>query len=668
MRNWNVSVDNHSFDSAGITKDCQEAVCEYVWNGFEAQGTTIEVSYVGGDMHEAPAIHIADNGTGINHASLESTFGAFLSSQKRSKALRLKSQANKGKGRFSYSAIAGEATWDTVYADEDGLRQYTIQLNSANKASVQESDVVTAPVDRQHTGTIVRIPLVDGKVDGLLRYDKMRAKLLEEFAWYLYLNRDSHAELVYYGNTLDYADYIDGDLSRQMTVVIDEQQFVIDVVVWKNRVKNNSKVYYINNDGVVVSVENTSFNKNTVDFYHAVFVRSQYFSDIPILTNAEDESFVEFAEGQKKTMRNLSKQIKLLLNETLRGFLLVRADTYLEKLEENNQLPFFANDDFGCSKKKDFLGVTRELYCTEPRIFHKLKPRQTKSLLGFLALLLDSSERENILSVVEQIVALTAEQREKLAAILQRTKLEHIIDVIDIIQKRFEVVAELKRIVYDPNMSRFANERDHIQKLVEQHFWLFGDQYTMVTADVTFKRSLARFEDILGIPKEESSKLTPEELRQRMDIFLYGARMNEANVKEGLVIELKAPSVSLVQGVLSQIERYANMIRKEPQFSGVNRAWRFFAICSSVDDDVQSRYDGYKSHGKFGLASIIGNFEIYAITWDDVFLSFEQRYRFLLEKIQRDFEQTEDYNDDEENIDRQYVTQKVNHLLEWNLA
>jgi len=153
-----------------------------------------------------------------------------------------------------------------------------------------------------------------------------------------------------------------------------------------------------------------------------------------------------------------------------------------------------------------------------------------------------------------------------------------------------------------------------------------------------------------------------------MDIFLYGARMNEANVKEGLVIELKAPSVSLDQVVLSQIERYANMIRKEPQFSGVNRAWRFFAICSSVDDDVQSRYDGYKSHGKFGLASIIGNFEIYAITWDDVFLSFEQRYRFLLEKIQRDFEQTEDDNDDEENIDRQYVTQKVNHLLEWNLA
>lgn len=667
MRNWTVSVDNHSFDSAGITKDCQEAVCEYIWNGFEAQGTTIEVSISGGSMQEAPVIHISDNGTGINQATLESTFGAFLSSQKRSKALQLKSQANKGKGRFSYSAIAGNATWDTVYASEDGLFQYTIQLNSANKAGVQESDVVVAFADKQHTGTVVSIPITDAKTNGLLRYEKMRVKLLEEFAWYLYLNRDSQAKLVYCGNVLDYSEYIDDNISRQLTVVIGDQQFIVDVVVWKNRVKNHSKIYYINNDDIVINAENTSFNKNTVEFYHAVFIRSPYFDSLPVLTGADDESVVEYADGQKQIMKKLSKQVKLLLNDTLRDFLLVRADAYLEKLEDKDQLPHFSNDDFGQSKKKDFMGVTRELYCTEPRIFHRLKPRQTKSLLGFLALLLDSSERENVLSVVEQIVSLTAEQRNKLAAILQRTKLEHIIDVIDIIQKRFEVVAELKRIVYDPTMSRFANERDHIQKLVEQHFWLFGDQYTMVTADVTFKRSLARFEEKLGVPKEESSTLTAEELRQRMDIFLYGARMNESNVKEGLVIELKAPTVSLDQVVLSQIERYANIIRKEPQFSGQNRAWRFFAICSSVADDVQSKYDGYKSHGKLGLASIVGNFEIYALTWDDIFISFEQRYRFLLEKMQRDFEQTDEPND-EENIDRKYVTKRVNHLLEWNLT
>ncbi|MBQ8620084.1 MAG: ATP-binding protein [Clostridia bacterium] len=667
MRNWNVSVDNNSFDSAGITKDCQEAICEYIWNGFEAQATRVEVDISGGNVQEAPVIRIKDNGTGINHTTLENTFGAFLSSQKRSKALRLKSQANKGKGRFSYSAIASEATWDTTFAGDEGLYQYTIQLSSLNKANVRESDVIDVSAEDHQTGTIVSIPIVDGRINYLLCYENMRAKLLEEFAWYLYLNRDSQAELVYCGNTLDYDDYIDSNLSHQVEITIDEHKFVIDVVVWKNRVKNNSKIYYINSEGAITNAENTSFNKNTVDFYHAVFVRSKYFSNLPILIGAEDESLIEYATGQKEIMRKLNKQIRMMLNLSLRDFLLARADAYLEKLGDKDQLPYFSDDDFGRSKKKDFMGVTRELYCTEPRIFHKLKPRQTKSLLGFLALLLDSNERENVLSVVEQIVTLTAEQRKKFAEILKRTKLEHIIDMVDVIQKRFEVVSELKRIVYDPVTSRFANERDHIQKLVEQHFWLFGDQYAMVTADVTFKRSLASFEEKLGIPKEESSQLTPEELRQRMDIFLYGSRVNEVNVKEGLVIELKAPSVSLDQVVLSQIERYANMIRKEPQFSGVNRAWRFFAICSSVDDDVQSKYDGYKAHGKFGLVSIVGNFEIYAITWDDVFLNFEQRHRFLLEKIQKDFEQTEEIDDDE-SIDRQYVNEKVKHLLTFNLS
>lgn len=61
--------------------------------------------------------------------------------------------------------------------------------------------------------------------------------------------------------------------------------------------------------------------------------------------------------------------------------------------------------------------------------------------------------------------------------------------------------------------------------------------------------------------------------------------------------------------------------------------------------------------------SMIGDFEIYALTWDDIFLSFEQRYHFLLEKIQSDFEQTAE-DDTDERIDRQYLNEKVKRLTE----
>lgn len=66
------------------------------------------------------------------------------------------------------------------------------------------------------------------------------------------------------------------------------------------------------------------------------------------------------------------------------------------------------------------ISVTKELYQLESRIFYKLKPIQEKSLLGFLNLLLDSTERENILEFISQIVDLTPKQREDFADVLKR--------------------------------------------------------------------------------------------------------------------------------------------------------------------------------------------------------------------------------------------------------
>lgn len=36
-----LSVKNQSVESSGITKDFGEALCEFIWNGFEANATTV---------------------------------------------------------------------------------------------------------------------------------------------------------------------------------------------------------------------------------------------------------------------------------------------------------------------------------------------------------------------------------------------------------------------------------------------------------------------------------------------------------------------------------------------------------------------------------------------------------------------------------------------------
>lgn len=303
MNTWSIAVDNNSFEGAGITKDCQNAVCVFIWNGYEAQAKEIFVSFEGVDMQEAPYLRIDDNGVGICHSTLHTTFGSFLSSQKKHKRIRIKSQTNKGKGRFSYTAFSHSATWNTVYCEGGKKYEYSIVLDSTNKAIVQESDVVEIESSAKTIGTSVTIPLSDAKIHDLLSFAKMRNKLLEEFAWYLYLNKDAGIKLNYAGNDVDYNEYIDADLSRHETVQIQNHAFLIDVVVWKSRIENTSKIYYINNTNEITDAENTSFNKNAVNFFHGVFVKSDYFSEIPTLIGSDDESIVEYADGQKTIMR-----------------------------------------------------------------------------------------------------------------------------------------------------------------------------------------------------------------------------------------------------------------------------------------------------------------------------------------------------------------------------
>lgn len=667
---WQVSLNNNSFDRAGITKDCQDAVCEYIWNGFEAGASKVCVSIHGTPLEESMSLVVADNGSGIPYNDLAETFGTFLASTKDSSTIRIKSQSNKGKGRFSYLSFSFSAEWSTIYNDAGQLMHYSIRTNSADKGHFDTSEpLLDSSVSE--TGTTVEFPLVDSDTIDQLSFSSMKQKLLEEFAWYLHLNKMKGYTLEYMGETLDISEYINADLSKIQTETIKGFSFEINVVVWNNNIANSSKIYYLSDSGEIIGAENTSFNKNKVGFYHAVFISSSYFKPnmFLVLNSDDDEAQIvidsDAQSDQRIILRSLKKTISSLVSTILKSFLVCQADEKLTQMERKGNFPPFGDDEYSKLRKKDFEAVTRELYCVEPHIFYKLSDTQERSLLGFLNLLLTSDERENVLQIVEQIVSLTPEQRKSFAGILQRSQLQYIVDAISIIERRITVIEELKRIVFDA--SSFANERDHIQKLIEQHFWLFGEQYHLLTADKNLTSSLREFEYITetdNVTHKELS-ISDRQARQRIDIFLYTQRIQEDNASEMLIIELKAPHVKLSLDVFNQIVRYANTLRKEPRFASTNRLWKFFAVCSEVEDDVKVKFDNFKQHGKKGLADIIGNFELYALSWDDVFQSFEAQHNFMLSKLKLDYSQiTSELGFDNKSLEsRAAVTETTEKLL-----
>lgn len=630
-------VKDQSVDTSGITKDYRDAIIEYIWNGFEANATEIDISYTSNDIGGLDSLTIKDNGDGISYESLEDTFGAFLASTKNSLSLQLKSKANKGKGRFSCFSFASGVKWSTVAKSIDGIVEYSIVINGSNKNEYEYSTPV--PTEKK-TGTVVTIYGISEIKEEAVQFSALEETLLQSFAWYLFLNSEKGSKIIVDGEKIDYAKYIDEESSEKKNIIIDSYVFEVSVIVWAERIRENFSTYYLDAKGVLHGKDTTTFNRNTVNFNHSVYVKSAFFDNKESVSLASSTTEIEgqtsLGDTNKATLRKLKRELQNIISTIMKQHMASQADKAIAAMIERDSFPHFGNSPYDQIRRNDLIRVSKEIYCFEPRIFYKLRDVQEKSLLGFLNLLLSSEERENILSIIESVVELTPEQRAEFSQVLEKTKLANIVETIHFIEERYKVIAGLKRILYELN--DYANEREHIQEIIESNYWLFGEQYSLVSADQGMKRALSQYLSILyGEDAPEAVLLPDEQTNRRMDIFTCSKRKVEdysGNAEEeNLVIELKAPNIVLSKKVLRQIEDYMDFIRKQPQFNSQYRHWRFIAVCTTVDDDVRSRYDAQKSFGKKGLVQKIDNYEIYALTWDDVFKSFELSHNFLLERL-----------------------------------
>lgn len=639
-----LSVKNQSIESSGITNDYKEAICEYVWNGFEAHATEVNIDYSLNVASGIGTLSISDNGEGIVYNSISDTFGAFLTSQKNLLSLKMKSKANKGKGRFSFSAFATGAKWITTYKepDFDDYKTYEIVLENDKKEVLNYTEPQMSAIKK--TGTKVVFNNIFSLTSENMAFEVLEPALLKEFAWFLYLCKGRNLKININGKPIEYEKYINTEYSEKTLTTIDGNRFEVTLIVWEEAIKEKFCCYFFDSKDEVKNIETTSFNRNTVEFNHSVFVKSDFFDGQECLdTEMESNQISLFTdEDDKKVYKELKKFIAGFIEKKIGNYMSQKADDAVRQMiEERKTFPEFSDDPYGKMQKQDLEKVTKEIYKLEPKIFYKLKPVQEKSLLGFLNLLLNSKERENVLTIVEQIVELTPEQRQDFSDMLRKTKLENVIDTIKFIQERYKVIELLKAIVFD--MPQYANERNHIQKIVQQHFWLFGEQFNLVSADERMKNALEKYINILYGGKDKDSTLDEDaEQERRMDIFLCNNREVETSfgttLEENIIVELKAPRVILSKKVLRQIEDYMDFVRKQPSFNSEYRRWKFIAVCKEVDEDVKGRYKTFEDRGKVGLVHEIDNYEVYALTWDDIFKSFELRHAPLLKRLNYDRE------------------------------
>jgi hypothetical protein len=410
-----VSVTDTGIQSSGLPRDYMEAVAEYIWNGFDAAASVIDITFETNEIDTIHSLSITDNGTGIDYDQLKETFGNFNDSIKKATFQKTSSviKGNKGRGRFSFSAFSGKALWKTVYKD-----QTTGKLNAYEITITKNSKDYFDPHNKRElsngtTGTIVTFTDLFDVTGFSFQSAEFNTFLEREFGWFLMLNREKEYQIRINGVTLPYQQLIaETDIG---TLPLKDAEgkdhfFKITFVRWSERIGDKFFFYFLNSHQKELFKDLTSFNNNAIGFYHSVYVESRYFDAFNPQDNELSQNLFERTRQHgvfKTLMGHLHELVRLRQKTFVDG---EAAEKLLDNYEKNGIIPKL-NDG---RKKKALLKVVKSLYCIEPRLFQGLNKEQQRINVGLLGILMEAGMKEDIVELVSHIVPLSDEDRKLL--------------------------------------------------------------------------------------------------------------------------------------------------------------------------------------------------------------------------------------------------------------
>ena len=627
-----------------------KSICEYIWNGFDAGANRIEITTSRNNLSGISEISIKDNGIGIAKKQLNKKFKPFYESEKAEQSYERTRitgiHGKNGVGRLTFFCFAQYAEWNTVYKENEKFKNYSITVEANNLENYKETDENI--IEANETGTTVILSGIYESID----VHELNEYIKKEFACLLELNKKFNFKI-----------YIDEEEIAYEDLIIEKEDFELNYkygelainarvryVQWKNNLSNEYSRYYFGDEKEKFKLSmTTTLNKKGDNFYHSVFVSSNLFEDF--YTNETMEGQIPIS-GYSKDSKEF-KQLKIDIDKFLRKKRKPHIKKYTEKLiEKYNEDKIFPeyneNNALDKFKHEQLENIVKVVCQTEPKIFSSLNNEQKKTLVRLFDLVMQSGEIDNLFIILNEVIELDTEERDELANELRYSTLGNIIKATKLIQDRYRAIDLLKQLLYNYELN--ANERDHLQKFVEEHYWIFGEQYTLVTAaEPKFEEALRRYTKLLT-GEDENKYIDDKDKNKEMDIFAVRQNIENDSINN-IVIELKHPKVPLGQKQYQQIYNYMNVISKQPEFIANNATWEFYLVGNKFDTsgDIENLYENGKIHGEKSLVYKVKNFKIYIKTWSEILNEFEIKHKFIQDKLE---------------IQREVIMQKGNSIEE----
>lgn len=605
----------------------EQALAEYIWNGFDANATKIELNTEMNELNKLVSITVRDNGDGIDYDDLENTLDLFLDSKKKNIS-KPTTRGKKGRGRFTFIKFSEQAVWETF----SGNQGFSFIIDSGYLNKYEPKGIPNN--SSKSKGTKVVFSHIKN-IDFNQFNDFIVPFLINEFTWLLVSN--PKLKLIINGIHINKAEFS----SIPHIEEVEEGVFNLDSIIWDEKPnQEKSLVYFIDSSDEIIHKELSELNLK--GFHCSSYVKSDWFDGF----NQE----LEMLPGSKNKDSDVFKNILALARNKLRqeyiNFRNSAADNLIQQYIKEGVFPDMNGDNRVLNEfhREQLISTIKTIYEAEPAVFSKqLNKSQKRILIKLLDRIVQSNRLSELFDVLDGVVSLSEDDMGRISGLLQRTSLENITKTVEHVRDRLDIIQSFKSLIYDH--TKFAYEVPHIQKCIESNLWLFGEKYHLLTSEED------KFDQALRSLLEFNAKgdhynkqpLTHPDKNKEMDLFIAqkGFKVGDDDKKyfHHVVIELKRPSIKLGDKELAQIKTYKNVIANEPQFQDENSVWDFVLIGNEISEsnitaaNLRSDLDTNRIHGEPGLVQKTGNYRIIVKTWKQILNEFELRYDEISNKL-----------------------------------
>ncbi len=625
-----ADIGNEGIKKHFKKSEAYEPLFELVWNGFDAKAERVSVDIYENDLNGIDRATVLDDGLGIDYTTLKATFGQFNESSKQADPSL---HGSHGRGRLAFHVICRDATWFT--RSEKGDARISVEAQSIKhyKGHRIKADEQHPKLEDKPHGTVVELR---NFTKNLPNSETLRERFSAEFGWFLAV-RD-RKEL----RVNDVLISVPRNEITKRTINVRDHDFDVQVIRWDNKPSSEKSYIYLFNSKNELVYKALSTLNNKPGFFTTVCVTSAWadsFSPTADLFNLEANSLTSLA------WRGLIRQLSALTEEVYEDFLRQKAETVVDGYIRDGYFPTYAG--LPESEKEWRLNNSRtlvkEIYLADPQVFNASK-KQIRVIIRLIDRLAISNENDALLDVLNGALDLSPEAVQKLGEQLRQTSFENIVSTIEVLQRRATAVQKL-RVVMNEHY-REVLETPDLQQIIENNTWLFGPKFETLGAEEDTFTKIAKSLRDKAVKNYEIDEADVEDstdvagAQRQVDLFL--ARKYPTQDSRGqpiykcTIIEIKRPSIALNTKHLRQLEDYAQIIKRFPEFSSERTHFELILVGRKISSDdtlIQGRKNDLIDRGEMGLIAELPRMKLYVMDWYTLLDSFDLSNDFMLEHL-----------------------------------